>query len=176
MSLKKPTKTKRKPKKTPSKTQTKAPKKTQRKATAKTTQAISTEMAPPPVGAYPHARRFGELLFLSGVGPRAAKGAEIPGVHLSGKGEVISYDIEIETESVIRNVKTILASCGSSLEQVLDVQVFLTNMKKDFPTFNRVYAKHFAQVGATRTTIQVGALPTPIHVEFKVIAFVKTKP
>ena len=138
------------------------------------TEAISSDQAPPPVGAYPHARRFGEMLFLSGVGPRAAKGSEIPGVHLSAMGEVVSYDIEVETESVIRNVKAILESSGSSLAQVLDVQVFLTDMKRDFAIFNQVYAKHFASVGATRTTIEVGALPTPIHVEFKVIAYVKS--
>ncbi len=134
---------------------------------------INAEKAPEPVGAYPHARRHGDLLFLSGVGPRQPGTSDIPGVHKTALGEVLSYDIEVETESVINNVKIILEAAGSSLEQVIDVQVFLTNMKRDFADFNKVYARHFTSIGATRTTVEVGALPTPIHVEFKVIAAFK---
>lgn len=131
---------------------------------------IDASAAPEPVGAYPHARREGDLLFLSGVGPRQKGSKKIPGVELDASGEIVSYDVETQTRSVIENIKTILEAAGSSLDKVIDVQVYLTNMKKDFPIFNRVYAEHFKDIQATRTTIQVGALPTPIAVEFKVVA------
>ncbi len=131
---------------------------------------IQAPGAPDPVGAYPHARREGDLLFLSGVGPRAKGKKEIPGVTLDSQGNITAYDVEVQTRSVIANVKAILEAAGSSLDKVIDVQVFLTNMKKDFPIFNKVYAEHFSDVQATRTTMEVGALPTPIAVEFKVIA------
>lgn len=131
---------------------------------------IMAEKAPEPVGAYPHARKVGNLLFLSGVGPRKRGSTDIPGVTLDALGNVTSYDVAIQTESVIENIKNILEASGSRLENVVDVQVFLTNMKNDFKIFNEVYAKTFAKIGATRTTLEVGALPTPIHVEFKVIA------
>jgi 2-aminomuconate deaminase len=131
---------------------------------------IMTNKAPEPVGAYPHARKVGEFVFLSGVGPRKPGTKDIPGVHQNAAGDVLSYDIEAQTESVIENVRLILEASGSSLEKVVDVQVFLTDMKRDFKKFNEVYARHFAKIGATRTTVEVGALPTPIAVEFKVIA------
>ncbi len=131
---------------------------------------IDAPGAPEPVGAYPHARREGDFLFLSGVGPRARGKKEIPGVTQDSSGKVISYDIEIETRSVIHNVKAILEASGSSLDKVVDVQVFLTDMQKDFPTFNKIYAEVFGKIQATRTTIEINRLPTPIHVELKVIA------
>jgi reactive intermediate/imine deaminase len=131
---------------------------------------IDTNNAPEPVGAYPHARREGELLFLSGVGPRQRGSKTIPGVTLDGEGNILSYDVEVQTRSVIQNIKAILEASGSSLDKVIDVQVYLTNMKKDFPIFNKVYAEFFQDIQATRTTIEVGALPTPIAVEFKVVA------
>ena len=135
-----------------------------------TTPIIHASKAPEPVGAYPHARREGEFLFLSGVGPRERGKKEIPGVTLDANGNIQSYDVEVQTRSVIENIKAILEASGSSLEKVVDVQVFLTNMKKDFPVFNKVYAEYFSKIQATRTTIEVGSLPTPIAVEFKVIA------
>ena len=131
---------------------------------------VMAKEAPAPEGAYPHARKFGDLLFLSGVGPRQAGTTKIPGVELNEQGEVISYDVEVQTQAVIDNIATILKASGSSLEKVIDIQVFLTNMKEDFKKFNEVYAKTFASIGATRTTVEVGSLPTPIAVEFKVIA------
>lgn len=131
---------------------------------------INTNKAPEPVGAYPHARKVGELLFLSGVGPRKPGTKAIPGVTQNEQGEVVSYDVVLQTESVIENVKLILQASGSDLNRVVDVQVFLTNMKADFKKFNEVYTKYFSDIQATRTTIEVGALPTPIAVEFKVIA------
>lgn len=131
---------------------------------------INASSAPEPVGAYPHARREGELLFLSGVGPRQRGTKKIPGVELDAEGNIASYDVEVQTRSVIQNIKSILEASGSSLDKVIDVQVYLTNMKKDFPVFNKVYAEFFKDVQATRTTIEVGALPTPIAVEFKVVA------
>lgn len=132
---------------------------------------INSDQAPEPVGAYPHARRVGDFLFLSGVGPRQPGTKIIPGVELAADGEVLRYDVEVQTESVIQNIRSILKASGASLENVVDVQVFLTNMKRDFQVFNRVYAKHFGAIQATRTTVEVGALPTPIHVEFKVVAY-----
>lgn len=134
------------------------------------THSISTAKAPEPVGAYPHARRVGELLFLSGVGPRKPGTKDIPGTHMDAMGNVLSYDVRIQTESVIENIRIILEAAGSTFEKIVDVQVFLTDMKSDFKAFNEIYARHFGSIQATRTTIEVGALPTPIAVEFKVIA------
>lgn len=136
----------------------------------KSTEVISSKRAPEPVGAYPHARRVGELLFLSGVGPRKAGSREIPGVHMDAAGTVLSYDIAVQTEAVIENIRMILEDAGSTFEKIVDVQVFLTNIKQDFQIYNEIYAKHFAAIQATRTTIEINALPTPIAVEFKVIA------
>lgn len=131
---------------------------------------IQTSKAPEPVGAYPHARVANGFVFLSGVGPRKPGTKVIPGVHMDVTGRVLSYDIKAQTESVIENIKIILEEAGSSFEKIVDVQVFLTNMKADFKAYNEVYAKHFTAIQATRTTIEIGALPTPIAVEFKVIA------
>lgn len=131
---------------------------------------INTNKAPEPVGAYPHARREGNFLFLSGIGPRKPGTKEIPGVTFGENGEVIDHDIEAQTRSVIENVKAVLEASGSSIEKVVDVLAFLTDMKRDFAGYNKVYAETFAPIGATRTTVEVGALPTPIAVEFKIIA------
>lgn len=133
-------------------------------------QAHNSRKAPPPVGPYPHARRVGEFLFLSGVGPRKPGTKEIPGVVFDEDGSVKSKDVAAQTESVIENIRAILEDAGSSMEKVVDVQVFLTDMKGDFQTFNEVYGKHFAKIGPTRTTVEVLSLPTPIAVEFKVVA------
>jgi len=132
---------------------------------------IRTSKAPDPVGAYPHARRHGDLLFLSGVGPRQAGTNSIPGgpIHDSA-GNANDYDMRAQTEAVIANVKAVLEACGATLEDVLDVTVFLVDMDRDFKAYNEVYAKHFTSVQAARTTIAIRALPTPIAVEFKVIA------
>ena len=126
--------------------------------------------APEPVGAYPHARRVGNLLFLSGVGPRERGTNKIPGVELDSAGEIVSYDIEAQCRSVFQNVRYILEDAGSSWEQIVDVTVFLTNMKDDFATYNRIYAEHFSDNRPCRTTVEINALPTPIAVELKVIA------
>jgi 2-aminomuconate deaminase len=131
---------------------------------------VSTKRAPEPVGAYPHARIANGFVFLSGVGPRKPGTKVIPGVQLNDRGEVEAYDVKVQTESVIENIKIILEDAGSTFEKIVDVQVFLTDMKKDFKAYNEVYAHHFTKIQATRTTIEVGALPTPIAVEFKVIA------
>ena len=132
---------------------------------------ISTRKAPDPVGAYPHARVEGGLLYLSGVGPRQAGTDAIPGGPIEDEeGNALDYDIEKQTEACIRNVKTILEASGSSLEDVIDVTAFLINMKRDFKGYNSVYSKHFEPIQATRTTLAIQALPTPIAVELKVIA------
>ena len=130
---------------------------------------INSERAPEPVGAYPHARRVGNLLYLSGVGPRERGTKVIPGVTLGADGSIVDYDIEAQTLSVFRNIRYIIEDAGSNWENIIDVQVYLTNMKADFPTFNRLYAEHFSGVDACRTTIEIGALPTPIAVELKVV-------
>ncbi len=135
---------------------------------------ISTSAAPAPVGAYPHARRVGELLFLSGIGPRTPGTDAIPGGPVrDADGEPLDYDVAAQTEQVVANVKTILEASGSSLDKVLDVQVFLIDMDRDFAAFNAVYEEHFRDVGATRTTVAIRALPTPIAVEFKILASAK---
>jgi 2-aminomuconate deaminase len=133
-------------------------------------EAILSSRAPEPVGPYPHARRVGNLLFLSGVGPRERGSKHIPGVTLGEKGQIISYDIEAQCRSVFRNVRNILEEAGSGWEKIVDVTVFLTDMKKDFETFNRVYAEFFKDNKPCRTTVEVNALPTPIAIELKVIA------
>ena len=129
--------------------------------------------APEPVGLYPHARRVGNLLFLSGVGPRTRGVKQIPGVELTDTGDIISYDIEAQARSVFQNVRYILEDAGSSWEKIVDVTVFLTNMKDDFATYNRVYAEHFADNRPCRTTVEINALPTPIAIELKVIATIE---
>lgn len=126
--------------------------------------------APEPVGPYPHARRVGNLLFLSGIGPRASGSKDIPGVTLSDSGKVIAYDIEAQCRSAFANVKTVLEAAGSRWENLVDVTVFLTNMKRDFAVYNRVYAESFKDNRPCRTTVEVTALPTPIAIELKCIA------
>ena len=131
---------------------------------------IESSRAPEPVGLYPHARRVGNLLFLSGVGPRERGTKEIPGVELNDAGEIATYDIETQCRSVFRNVRFILEDAGSSWERIVDVTVFLTNMKDDFATYNRIYAEHFSENRPCRTTVEINSLPTPIAIELKVIA------
>lgn len=133
-------------------------------------ESFESKKAPEPVGKYPHARRVGNLLFLSGVGPRSRGKKEIPGVELDSSGEIASYDIEIQTRSVFENVKNILEESGSSWDRLVDVTVYLTNMKKDFPTYNRLWAEYFSENPPCRTTLEIGALPTPIAIELKCIA------
>ncbi|HXR80160.1 MAG TPA: Rid family detoxifying hydrolase [Saprospiraceae bacterium] len=133
---------------------------------------INSDKAPDPVGAYPHAKKVGNLLFLSGVGPRRKGSKEIPGVTLDEQGNVESYDIEQQCHSVFENVKLILEASGSSWENLVDVTVFLTNMKKDFPVFNQIYGEYFKENQPCRTTVEVNALPTPIAIELKCIAVV----
>ena len=131
--------------------------------------------APEPVGAFPHAKRVGNLLFLSGIGPRVRGSKEIPGVTLDSAGEVVSYDMETQCRGVFENVRLVLEDAGASWNDIVDVTVFLTNMKKDFPIYNKLYTQYFSGHGKpnpTRTTIEVGALPTPIAIELKVIAAV----
>jgi 2-aminomuconate deaminase len=134
---------------------------------------INSSKAPEPVGAYPHARRVGNLLFLSGVGPRERGSKKIPGVDLDSKGNVVSYDIETQCHSVFQNVRYILEEAGSGWDKIVDVTVFLTNMKDDFSTYNRLYAEYFKSNQPCRTTIEVKSLPTPIAIELKVIATIE---
>ena len=131
---------------------------------------IKTGNAAKPLGAYPHARKVGNLLFLSGIGSRNASDNSIPGLQQDAAGNIISYDIEAECHSVFANVKAVLEASGSSWEKMVDVTVYLTNMKKDFPIYNRVYGEYFKEVEACRTTVEVKSLPTPIAIELKVIA------
>ena len=134
------------------------------------TDVFNSLRAPEPVGLYPHARRVGNLLFLSGVGPRTRGLKDIPGVEIGNAGEIVSYDIEIQTHSVFQNVRYILEDSGSSWNNIVDVTVYLTNMKDDFATYNRIYAEYFADNKPCRTTLEVRSLPTPIAIELKVIA------
>ena len=133
-------------------------------------EAIDSSRAPEPVGLYPHARRVGNLLFLSGVGPRERGTKTIPGVELNEAGEIVSYDIEAQCRSVFQNVRYILEDAGSGWDKIVDVTVFLTNMKADFAAYNRLYAEYFAENRPCRTTVEISSLPTPIAIELKVIA------
>ena len=134
---------------------------------------INTKDAAKPLGAYPHARKVGNLLFLSGIGSRSAKDNSIPGLVQDENGNIVSYDFEAECHSVFANVKAVLEASGSAWENMVDVNVYLTNMKKDFPAYNRIYGEYFSNVQACRTTVEVKSLPTPICIELKVIATVK---
>ena len=136
---------------------------------------IDSQRAPEPVGAYPHARRVGNLLFLSGIGPRVRGSREIPGVRLRPDGTVESYDIEAQCRSVFANVRAVLEEAGSSWEKLVDVTVFLTDLVRDFATYNRLYAEHFAAVRPCRTTVGITSLPTPISIELKCIAEVHSR-
>lgn len=134
--------------------------------------SIFSDSAPEPVGSYPHARKVGNLLFLSGVGPRKKGSKEIPGVTLDAERKIVAYNIEEQCHSVFQNVKLILEASGSRWENLVDVTVFLTNMKDDFAAFNRIYAEYFKTNQPCRTTVEVNALPTPIAIELKCIAVV----
>lgn len=131
---------------------------------------IVSERAPEPVGAYPHARQVGNLLFVSGIGPRQRGMRDIPGVRMDDTGKVIDYDIVEEARSVFRNIQYILEDAGSTWENIVDVTVFLTSIERDFKRFNEVYREYLGSVEPCRTTVEVNCLPTPIHVELKVIA------
>ena len=131
---------------------------------------IESQKAPEPVGIYPHARKVGNLLLLSGIGPRERGKKEIPGVELDDQGNILSYDIETQCHSVFKNVRTVLEDAGSNWENLVDVTIFLTNMKEDFEIYNRIYAEYFKGNQPCRTTIEIISLPTPIAIELKCIA------
>lgn len=138
-------------------------------------QSFESSRAPEPVGAFPHAKRVGNLLFLSGIGPRKRGSKDIPGVTRDAAGNVVGYDIETQCRAVFENVRLVLEDAGARWDDIVDVTVFLTDMKADFAAYNRLYAEHFAGPGKpnpTRTTVEVNALPTPIAIELKVIAAV----
>jgi 2-aminomuconate deaminase len=131
---------------------------------------INTDNAAKPLGAYPHARKLGNFLFLSGIGSRNATDNAIPGLELDSEGNILKYDIEAECRQCFANVKAVLEASGSSWDKIIDVTVFLTNMKNDFPIYNKIYAEYFTEVQACRTTVEVKSLPTPIAIELKVVA------
>ena len=138
--------------------------------------SFESHRAPEPVGAFPHAKRAGNLLFLSGIGPRVRGSKDIPGVTLDDSGNVAGYDMETQCHAVFENVRLVLEDAGASWNDIVDVTVFLTDMQKDFAIYNRIYPQYFAGAGKpnpTRTTVEVGALPTPIAIELKVIAAVR---
>ena len=134
---------------------------------------IDADKAPEPVGLYPHARKVGNLLFLSGVGPRERGTKKIPGVELDDQGNITSYDIAKQCHSVFKNVRLVLEASGASWEDLVDVTVFLTNMKEDFKTYNAIYAEYFQSNQPCRTTVEISSLPTPIAIELKCIALVQ---
>jgi 2-aminomuconate deaminase len=133
---------------------------------------IFASEAAAPVGAYPHARRAGKLLFLSGIGPRPADGGPVPGASFDDSGGVLDYDIELQCHAVFQNVQAVLDSAGATLGDLVDVTVYLTDIKRDFAVFNRVYGEYFQEAGPCRTTVEVNRLPTPIAIELKCVAFV----
>jgi 2-aminomuconate deaminase len=135
------------------------------------TEKFDSDKAPLPVGKYPHALRVGPFLYLSGVGPRSRNSSDIPGVTLDDEGRIVSYDIAAQTHAVMENVRLVLESAGASWEDLVDITVFLTNMKDDFRTYNEIYASYFTSNPPCRTTVEVNALPTPIAIELKCIAY-----
>ncbi|OLS26043.1 MAG: Enamine/imine deaminase [Candidatus Heimdallarchaeota archaeon LC_2] len=135
-------------------------------------EARNSNRAPLAVGVYPHARKVGNFLYLSGVGPRQLGETTIPGVELDENGKIIYYDIEKQCHAVFNNIKVIVEDCGSSWDKIFDVTVFLTNMKDDFKVYNEIYAQYFGKIQPCRTTIEINELPTPIAIELKVIALI----
>jgi 2-aminomuconate deaminase len=136
---------------------------------------VDSSRAAEPVGHFPHARKVGNLLFLSGIGPRERGTSKIPGVELDADRKIVSYDIQAQCLSVFRNVRYILEEAGASWESLVDVTVYLTNMKDDFKTYNRLWAEHFKDNPPCRTTVEVNRLPTPIAIELKCIAVLDAK-
>lgn len=132
-------------------------------------QQFNTNKAPQPVGLYPHARKVGNLLFLSGIGPRTVENA-IPGTIVDKNGNFEAFDFEKQCRQVFDNVRIVLEESGSSWDQLVDVTVFLVNMKRDFHTYNRIYAEYFKENQPCRTTVEISSLPTPIAIELKCIA------
>lgn len=131
---------------------------------------IQSDNAPSPVGTYPHAKKIGDLLFLSGIGPRPAGSGPVPGVTLNDAGEVLSYDIEAQCHAVFANVRAVLDSAGASWDDLVDITVYLTDIQRDFDAFNGIYTEYFSSSGPARTTVGVNRLPTPIAIELKCIA------
>jgi 2-aminomuconate deaminase len=136
---------------------------------------ITSARGPKPVGAYPHARRVGNLLFLSGLGPRDPVTNQIPGNVVDASGEVIAHDIRAQCRAVFANVRAVLEDAGATWDDIVDVTVFLTKMEEDFAIYNSVYAEYFSTNRPTRTTVEVSRLPTPIAIELKVIAEVRER-
>lgn len=138
-------------------------------------ETINTTSAPQPVGAYPHAKRVGNLLFLSGIGPRPAGGGPVAGVILDGSGEVESYDFAQQCHAVFANVRAVLESAEADWDDLVDLTVYLTDIRKDFKSFNKIYAEYFSNDGPCRTTVEVNRLPTPIAIELKCVAVARRK-
>lgn len=136
---------------------------------------VHSQRAPEPVGHYPHARRVGNLLFLSGIGPRERGNTQIPGVTLDAAGNIVAYDIETQCRSVFANVRAVLQDAGARWEDLVDVTVYLTNMAADFATYNRLWAEYFAVDPPCRTTLEINCLPTPIAIELKCIAVLRDR-
>lgn len=131
-----------------------------------------SEKLPKPMGLYPATRKVGNLLFVSGMGPREAEGDSIPGLKLDKHGNYLEFDFEAQVHSVFKNVKIALEEAGSSWDKIVDVTGFLVNMKRDFQTYNRIYAEYFKENQPCRTTVEVNALPSSIAIELKVVATV----
>ncbi len=127
--------------------------------------------APAPVGLYPHSRRVGDFLFLSGIGPRSVDGYSIPGLVIDASGNFQAFDFEAQCHSVFNNVKAVLKASNARWENLVDITVFLTDMKRDFHTYNRIYAEYFKDHQPCRTTVEISSLPTPIAIEVKCIAY-----
>lgn len=136
---------------------------------------MSIPNAPKPVGLYPHARRVGNMLFLSGIGPRNPEDDSVPGLTKSALGNYLEFDFEAQCHSVFKNVRTVLEMSGAKWEDLVDVTVFLTDMKRDFHTYNRLYAEYFKDCQPCRTTVGIDSLPSPIAIELKCIAVIGDK-
>ncbi|MCX7743689.1 MAG: RidA family protein [Flavobacteriales bacterium] len=136
---------------------------------------IESSKAPEPVGLYPHARKVGDFIYFSGIGPRERGTKKIPGVELDEHGNILSYDIATQCHSVFKNLQYVVEDAGATWEDIVDITVFLTNMKDDFKTYNAIYAEYFKSNLPCRTTIEIKSLPTPIAIEVKAIAYIGKK-
>jgi 2-aminomuconate deaminase len=139
-------------------------------------QSIDSTKAPKAVGHYPHARRVGNLLFLSGIGPRHALDNSIPGNEYHVDGRLKKYDIAAQCHSVFANVRAVLQASGADYSNLVDVTVYLTDIASDFKTYNQIWAEYFpdAALAPCRTTLGITALPTPIAIELKCTAVLES--
>lgn len=134
-------------------------------------QNISCDQIPTPVGSYAHARKVGDWLYLSALGPHRAGSDEVAGLKLNPDGRVHSHDIVMQTRATLENIEAVLNTAGGSLKNVVDVVVYLTDIKNDHKKFCGVFNEVFAGIDPARTIMEVGFLDGKAAIQIKATAF-----